>query len=202
MKGSIVAIIFIIVNVVAISIFMIVTTTSIKKSILTEEKLSREYLNNILDIYSKKREASIQYYNAVSKIPRLDTYTITSLSNYITRLSKIDIDNKLIEKPLTFQEFQYIQARIQENINKIDYTARNYPVLRTNQFYIEALRVIRPIIQEERKAIEAYNSHVNEYNRLSTMPPSNIVAGIMGKFPFLVFETGTNIISQTAHIFQ
>ena len=47
MKGSIVAIIFIIVNVVAISIFMIVTTTSIKKSILTEEKLSREYLNNI-----------------------------------------------------------------------------------------------------------------------------------------------------------
>ncbi|MEI0581057.1 LemA family protein [Brachyspira pilosicoli] len=202
MKGSIVAIIFIIVNVVAISIFMIVTTTSIKKSILTEEKLSREYLNNILDIYSKKREASIKYYNAVAAIPRLDTYTISSLSNYIIRLSKIDIDDKLIEKPLTFQEFQYIQARIQENINKIDYTARNYPVLRTNQFYMEALRIIRPIIQEEKKAIEAYNTHVNEYNRLSTMPPSNIVAGIMGKFPFLAFETGTNIISQTAHIFQ
>ena len=50
--------------------------------------------------------------------------------------------------------------------------------------------------------IALYNDYVIEYNKLTTTPPSSIVAGIMGKFPFLIFETGTNIISQTSHIFQ
>ena len=107
-----------------------------------------------------------------------------------------------INHRITFQEFQYIQARIQENINKINYTARNYPVLRTNEGYIKALYYIKPIIEDEAKAIEIYNSHVKEYNKLTSMPPSSIIAGIMGKFPFLTFETGTNIISQTARMFE
>ncbi|WP_240516421.1 LemA family protein [Brachyspira sp. G79] len=89
-----------------------------------------------------------------------------------------------------------------ENIDKINYTARNYPVLRTNQNYITALSEMRPIIEDEKKSISLYNNYVAEYNKLTTTPPSSIVAGIMGKFPFLRFETGTNIIAQTAHMFQ
>ncbi|AEM20913.1 LemA family protein [Brachyspira intermedia] len=202
MRGSAVAVIFIIVNIIAISIFMIVSTTSIKESILSEEKLSRESLDSILDTYYKKNIASENYYNAVSVIPKIDIYVLHSLSNYIERIKSIEADSTLIEKPLTFQEYQYIQARITENINKINYTARNYPVLRTNQNYIAALNEMRPIIEDEKKYISTYNDHVLEYNRLTTTPPSSIVAGIMGKFPFLKFETGTNIIAQTSHMFQ
>lgn len=202
MRGSAVAVIFIIVNIIAISIFMIVSTKSIKNSILTEERLSRESLDSIIDTYYKKNIASENYYNAVSVIPKIDIYTLHSLSNYIERIKLIEADSTLIEKPLTFQEYQYIQARITENINKINYTARNYPVLRTNQNYIIALNEMRPIIEDEKKYISAYNNHVLEYNKLTTTPPSSIVAGIMGKFPFLKFETGTNIIAQTAHMFQ
>lgn len=202
MRGSAVAIIFIVVNIIAVSIFLIVSTTSIKTSILKEEKLSRESLNTIIDIYYKKNIASENYYNAVSVIPRIDIYTLHSLSNYIQRVKTIEADATLIEKPLTFQEYQYIQARITENINKINYTARNYPVLRTNQNYIAALNEMRPIIEDEKKYISTYNDHVLEYNKLTTTPPSSIVAGIMGKFPFLKFETGTNIIAQTSHMFQ
>lgn len=202
MKGSVVTVIFIIINAIAITVFLTVVSVSIRKSIVDEEELSRASLNKIIEIYSNKNIASINYYNAISVIPRLDVYTLNSLSNYIRRISLINTDKTLIEKPITFQEFQYIQARIQENINKINYTARNYPVLRTNEGYINALSYINPIIEEERKAIEIYNNHVAEYNRLTSMPPSSIIAGIMGKFPFLTFETGTNIISQTSHIFQ
>ena len=202
MRGSAVAVIFIIVNIIAISIFMIVSTTSIKESILSEEKLSRESLDSILDTYYKKNIASENYYNAVSVIPKIDIYVLHSLSNYIERIKSIKADSTLIEKPLTFQEYQYIQARITENINKINYTARNYPVLRTNQNYIAALNEMRPIIEDEKKYISTYHDHVLEYNRLTTTPPSSIVAGIMGKFPFLKFETGTNIIAQTSHMFQ
>lgn len=202
MRGSAVAVIFIIVNIITISIFMIVSTTSIKESILSEEKLSRESLDSILDTYYKKNIASENYYNAVSVIPKIDVYVLHSLSNYIERIKSIEADSTLIEKPLTFQEYQYIQARITENINKINYTARNYPVLRTNQNYIAALNEMRPIIEDEKKYISTYNDHVLEYNRLTTTPPSSIVAGIMGKFPFLKFETGTNIIAQTSHMFQ
>ncbi len=202
MKGSVVTVIFIIINVIAITVFITVVSVSIRKSIVDEEELSRASLNKIIEIYSNKNIASINYYNAISIIPRLDIYTLNSLSNYIRRINLINTDKTLIEKPITFQEFQYIQARIQENINKINYTARNYPALRTNEGYIKALSEISPIIEEERKAIELYNNHVVEYNRLTSMPPSSIIAGIMGKFPFLTFETGTNIISQTSHIFQ
>ena len=202
MKGSAVAIIFIIINLIAISIFMIVATKSIRESILEEERLSRESLNNIIEIFYKKNIVSQKYYNAVSVIPRIDIYTLHALSNYIERTKIIESDSTLIEKPLTFQEYQYLQARITENINKINYTARNYPVLRTNENYILALNEMKPIIEDEKKAIELYNNYVSEYNKLTTTPPSSIVAGIMGKFPFLIFETGTNIISQTAHIFQ
>lgn len=202
MRGSAVAVIFIIVNIIAISIFMIVSTTSIKESILSEEKLSRESLDSIIDTYYKKNIASENYYNAVSVIPKIDIYVLHSLSNYIERIKSIEADSTLIEKPLTFQEYQYVQARITENINKINYTARNYPVLRTNLNYIAAVNEMRPIIEDEKKYISAYNDHVLEYNRLTTTPPSSIVAGIMGKFPFLKFETGTNIIAQTSHMFQ
>ncbi|WP_340147704.1 LemA family protein [Brachyspira hampsonii] len=156
----------------------------------------------MIDTYYKKNIASENYYNAVSVIPKIDIYVLHSLSNYIKRIKSIEADSTLIEKPLTFQEYQYIQARITENINKINYTARNYPVLRTNENYISALNEMRPIIEDEKKYISAYNDHVLEYNRLTTTPPSSIVAGIMGKFPFLKFETGTNIIAQTANMFQ
>lgn len=202
MKGSAVAVIFIIINVIALTLFMTLASTSIRKSIITEEKLSRASLNKIIEIYSNKNIASVNYYKAVSVIPRVDIYALISLSNYIIRINSIEADKTLIEKPITFQEFQYIQARIQENIDKINYIARNYPVLRTNENYIKSLSNIRPIIEEEKKAVEIYNNHVSEYNKLTSMPPSNIIAGIMGKFPFLTFETGTNIISQTSHIFQ
>lgn len=202
MKGSAVAVIFIVINIIASTIFMTVITVSIKKSIISEEELSKASLNKIIEVYSNKNIASINYYNAISLIPRLDIYTLNSLSNYIRRINLIHADNSLIEKPITFQEFQYIQARIQENINKINYTARNYPVLRTNEGYIKALYYIKPIIEDEAKAIEIYNSHVKEYNKLTSMPPSSIIAGIMGKFPFLTFETGTNIISQTSRMFE
>lgn len=202
MKGSVVAVIFIVINIIAVSIFMTVITVSIKKSIILEEELSKASLNKIIEVYSNKNIASANYYNAISIIPRLDIYTLNSLSNYIRRINLINADSALMEKPITFQEFQYIQARIQENINKINYTARNYPVLRTNEGYIKALAEIRPIIEEEMKVIEIYNSHVKEYNKLTSIPPSSIIAGIMGKFPFLTFETGTNIISQTARIFE
>lgn len=202
MKGSAVAVIFIVINIIAATIFMTVITVSIKKSIISEEELSKASLNKIIEVYSNKNIASINYYNAISLIPRLDIYTLNSLSNYIRRINLIRADNSLIEKPIPFQEFQYIQARIQENINKINYTARNYPVLRTNEGYIKALYYIKPIIEDEAKAIEIYNSHVKEYNKLTSMPPSSIIAGIMGKFPFLTFETGTNIISQTARMFE
>lgn len=202
MKGSVVAVIFIVINVIAVTVFMTVVSVSIRKSIISEEELSRASLNKIIEIYSNKNIASINYYNAVSVIPRLDIYTLNSLSNYIRRINLINTDKTLIEKPITFQEFQYLHARIQENIDKINYTARNYPVLRTNEEYIKVLSDIRPIIEEEKKAIEIYNNHIAEYNKLTSMPPSSIVAGIMGKFPFLSFETGTNIISQTSHIFD
>ena len=202
MKGFVVSIMFIIINIVAIGIFVIIVSSSVRKSIITEEELSRASLNKIIGIYSNKNIASINYYNAVSVIPRIDVYVLNSLSNYIRRINLINIDRTLIEKPITFQEFQYLQARIQENIDKINYTARNYPVLRTNEGYIKALSHIRPIIEEEKKAIEIYNNHITEYNRLTSLPPSSIVAGIMGKFPFLTFETGTNIISQTSRIFD
>lgn len=202
MKGSAVAVIFIVINIIAATIFMTVITVSIKKSIISEEELSKASLNKIIEVYSNKNIASINYYNAISLIPRLDIYTLNSLSNYIRRINLIHADNSLIEKPITFQEFQYLQARIQENINKINYTARNYPVLRTNEGYIKALYYIKPIIEDEAKAIEIYNSHVKEYNKLTSMPPSSIIAGIIGKFPFLTFETGTNIISQTARMFE
>lgn len=202
MRGSAVVIILIIVNITAISIFMIVSTTSIKKSIIKEENLAREYLTSILDTYYKKNIASENYYNAVSVIPKIDIYTLHALSNYIKRIKSIEADSTLIEKPLTFQEYQYIQARITENINKINYTARNYPTLRTNQNYIIALNEMKPIIEDEKKYISIYNNHIVEYNKLTTTPPSSIVAGIMGKFQFLKFETGTNIISQTANMFQ
>ncbi len=202
MKGFVVSIMFIIINIVAIGIFVIIVSSSVRKSIITEEELSRASLNKIIEIYSNKNIASINYYNAVSVIPRIDVYVLNSLSNYIRRINLINIDRTLIEKPITFQEFQYLQARIQENIDKINYTARNYPVLRTNEGYIKALSYIRPIIEEEKKAIEIYNNHITEYNRLTSLPPSSIVAGIMGKFPFLTFETGTNIISQTSRIFD
>ncbi|WP_241210490.1 hypothetical protein [Brachyspira hampsonii] len=49
MRGSVVAVIFIIVNIIAITIFMIVSTTSIKESILTERKI----IKRIIRLYNR-----------------------------------------------------------------------------------------------------------------------------------------------------
>ena len=136
MKGSAVAVIFIVINIIAATIFMTVITVSIKKSIISEEELSKASLNKIIEVYSNKNIASINYYNAISLIPRLDIYTLNSLSNYIRRINLIHTDNSLIEKPITFQEFQYIQARIQENINKINYISHQITHHHQNMSYM------------------------------------------------------------------
>ena len=78
MKGSAVAVIFIVINIIAATIFMTVITVSIKKSIISEEELSKASLNKIIEVYSNKNIASINYYNAISLITRLDIYTLNS----------------------------------------------------------------------------------------------------------------------------
>ena len=54
MKGSVVAVIFVVINIIAITIFMTVVSVSIRKSIISEEELSRASLNKIIEIYSNK----------------------------------------------------------------------------------------------------------------------------------------------------
>ena len=56
MKGFVVSIMFIIINIVAIGIFVIIVSSSVRKSIITEEELSRASLNKIIEILRKKND--------------------------------------------------------------------------------------------------------------------------------------------------
>jgi len=202
MRGHFVIIIFLLISFFALSIFGLVFTSSITKSINEQEILSRTTLETIIKVYDKKNRASSIYLDAVSYIPNLSTYTISAFSNYLDRAYLLEANETLIEKPLTFQELQYVQARIGESINYFSNRARNYPALRTNEDYINAVSIIKPIIKTENDAIKLYNEYVLEYNKITTQIPSKIVSGFMGKFPFLYFETGTNITDKVSHIFD
>lgn len=202
MKGSIVIIIFILINIIAFAVFGVFITSSMEDSINEQEYLSRSTLDSIISIYDEKNIASANYLNALLYVPNLDSYMISTFSNYLNQAYNIQTDESLIEKPLTFQELQYVQARIEERINYFDNRARNYPALRTNQVYINARNDIRPIIKNEKEQIKLYNKYAFEYNKLTTRVPSSIIAGFTGKFPFLYFETGTDIISKVSHLFE
>lgn len=202
MRGHFVIIIFLLISAVALSIFGLVFTSSITESINEQEILSRTTLEAIIKVYGEKNKASSIYLDAVSYIPNLNTYTISEFSNYLNKAYSIETDETLIEKPLTFQELQYVQARISESINYFSNRARNYPALRTNAGYINAVSIIKPIIKTENESIKIYNEHVYEYNKLTTQIPSKLVSGFIGKFPFLYFETGTNITEKVSHIFD
>ena len=202
MRGHFVIIIFLLISVIALSIFGLIFTSSITNSINEKETLSRTTLEDIINIYNEKNKASSIYLNAVSYIPNLNTYNISMFSNYLSRAYLIEANETLIEKPLTFQELQYVQARINEHINYFSNRARNYPTLRTNEGYINAVKIIKPLIKIENNTVKLYNEYVLEYNKLTTEVPSRIVSGFMGKFPFLYFETGTNITDKVSHIFE
>ena len=202
MRGHFVIIIFLLVSVVALSIFGLIFTSSITDSINEKETLSRTTLKEIINVYNEKNTASSIYLDAVSYIPNLNSYNISMFSNYLNRAYLIEANESLIDKPLTFQELQYVQARINEHINYFSNRARNYPTLRTNEGYINAVKIIKPIIKTENETVKLYNGYVSEYNKLTTEIPSKIVSGFMGKFPFLYFETGTNIIDKTSLIFE
>lgn len=202
MRGVPVFVIFIITNVIAFLVFIGIFKNSMETSIIQEEQAARSYLNNILRVYDEKNKASINYYNAVVSIPKIDSYILSTMSNYIVRAINIEAGETIIEKPLTFQEYQYLQARIQERINQINNIARNYPVLRTNENYILASESIKPLEKSAQDIIKLYNTHVEEYNKITTRVPGNIVAGFMGKFPFEKFLTGTNITDTTSHLFE
>lgn len=202
MKGIPVLIIFISINMIALIIFGTIFTGSMRKSVSSHENMARESLIKIISVYDEKNIAVQRYISAVSEIPKIDSYILSSFSNYINKTMKIPADESLIEKPLTFQEYQYLQARIQEKVNQINNIARNYPMLRTNKNYIEERDKINNIEKMLRYNINIYNEYVSEYNKLTSRPPASIVSGFMGKFPFQLFQTGTNITEKSAHLFE
>lgn len=202
MKGLFVIVIFVVINVIAFTIFAIYMTGSVNNSIKEQEQLSRDALDSLMLIYVEKNIASSNYLNAVSQIPKMNTYLLSTFSNYIDTALNIPLNESLVERPLTFQELQYTQSKIQDRINQFNNTARNYAVLRTNTLYIEARKYVDLIYKEELEYIKTYNEYVQQYNKLTSRVPSSIVAGFMGKFPFLEFETGTNITAKMEHIFE
>ena len=166
MKGFFVIVIFVAINVIAFTIFAIYMTGSVNSSIKEQEELSRAALDSLMLVYVEKNIASSNYFNAVSQIPHLNAYLLSTFSNYIDTALNIPLNESLVERPLTFQKLQYTQSKIQERINQFNNTARNYAVLRTNTSYVDARKYVELITKEELAYIKTYNEYVQQYNKI------------------------------------
>lgn len=202
MKGWFVALLFIIINLIAFSSALFILGRNMQASILTAEENVRQSLVVLLDAHKEKNEASQKMLDAASLVPKVDRYTLSIFSNNMQKLNNITIGYNIIDRPVTFQEYQYIQSKIQESIRSVVRIANNYPDLRSNPYFMEARKEVQSSDKKVVLAVSNYNESINEYNRLTSRLPTSILAGFMRKFQLLRFETGGSVSEQVGLDFK
>ena len=193
MKGWFVVFMFIIVSIVSIIIALSILVSNMSTSITEAEQISKSTLVNVFDAFDEQNKDAINFFHASSLVPRVNQNIISSFSNNINKILSINTSIEIIDKPVTFQEYQYLQSKVNDDINQIIRIANNYPDLRTNAYFAETRIQLNQSQIKANKFIEEYNLNIGTYNRLASKLPSSIIAGIMKKFELLPFETGEEV---------
>ncbi len=193
MKGWFVVFMFIIVSIVSIIIALSILVSNMNNSITEAEQISKSTLVSVFDAFDEQNKDAINFFHASSLVPRVNQNIISSFSNNINKILSINTSIEIINKPVTFQEYQYLQSKVDDDINQIIRIANNYPDLRTNKYFSETRIQLNQSQIKVNKFIDEYNLNIGVYNRLAAKLPTSIIAGIMKKFELLPFETGEEV---------
>lgn len=78
------------------------------------------------------------------------------------------------------------------NIARIMLLAESYPELKANEHFLELSKELTNVENEIAQARKYYNAVVRLFNNKVEMFPSNLIAGIIGYKPKLMFEVTSN----------
>ncbi len=195
MKGWFVFIIFVTISVISCLIAIYIFASNVSKSIVASEEASKQALTELFDgFYIHNNNASV-FFDAASFVPGVNENIINSFNENISKVNAINTNIEIIQHPVTFQNYQYLQSQIQNDINGIIRIANNYPSLRTNEYFAEARKNLSKSQENVDELIVNYNNNVQRYNKLTLQLPTSIIAGIMKKFEILQFKNATELES-------
>lgn len=193
MKGWAVFFMIVLVSVISIIIALSILVSNVNKSIAEKEELVTSSLIALLEAYEIQDTDAIEFFSAAQYMPYVNKGSIISFNSNYSELSSINQDISLIDRPVTFQKYQYLRAEIENNISDIMRTANYYTTIRTNERFAEAEIVLKESRKNITKLINEYNANITTYNRLVSNQPVSIIAAINQKIALLKFETGEDV---------
>ncbi len=193
MKGWAVFFMIVLVSVISVIIALSILVSNANSNIAEKEQLTRDSLMALLEAYEVQDTDSIEFFDSALYVPYVSKNPIVSFNSNYSELSTINQDISLIDRPVTFQKYQYLRSEIDNNINEIMRTANYYTTIRTNERFANAEIKLRESRKDVHQLISAYNVNVAAYNRLVSNQPVSIIAAINQKVALLRFETGENV---------
>ncbi len=197
MKGWAVFFMLVLVSVISIIVALSIFISNVSSNITEQEMATRDSLVNLLEAFEEQDADSIEFFNAAWNMPYVSKSYIVSFNSNINELSTINCDITLIDRPVTFQKYQYFRAEIENNINQVMRVANNYTVIRTNEAFATAEIKLKETRKKVSQLLNEYNSNITSYNRLISNQPVSIIAAINQKLALLPFETGEDVKKPT-----
>ncbi len=193
MKGWAVFFMIVLVSVISIIIALSIFVSNVNQGIAEKEQLTRASLVALLEAYEEQDADSIEFFDAALYVPYVSKITIVSFNSNYSELATINQDISLIDRPVTFQKYQYLRSEIDNNINDIMRTANYYTTIRTNERFANAETKLKESRRNVHQHINEYNINVSTYNRLVSNQPVSIIAAMNQKIALLRFETGDDV---------
>ncbi len=197
MKGWAVFFMIVFVSIISIIIALSIFVSNVNENIAEKEQLTRDSLISLLEAFEEQDVDSINFFNAARNVPYVSKNIIVSFNSNINELSSIHQDISLIDRPVTFQKYQYLRSEINNNIDEVMRTANYYTIIRTNETFANAEIKLKETQKNVNNLLNEYNKNITLYNRLVSNQPVSIIAAINQKITLLPFETGDNVKKPT-----
>ena len=158
------------IGIIVIIVLIAIWVISVYNKLISQREFVRNSMGNISAQIESRWDAVKSLIDAAKKYSSHEAETlegITAMRGKVDRTS----DPKTVEKDDNLFE---------QAMNQINVVAENYPDLKADRVYIQAMEGIDKYENNVRQARMVYNDTVTKLNRQIQQFPSSIVAGIFG----------------------
>lgn len=160
----------IIVIMIVIAILFIIWGISVYNRLVSAREFVRNSMGNIAAQVESRWDALKSLIDAAKSYSSHETDTLTEITAMRSNVDRTS-DVSEVEKD---------DALFQQALTQVNVVAENYPDLKADRVYSQAMQGVDKYENNVRQARMVFNDTVTKYNRQVQQFPSSIVAGIFG----------------------
>lgn len=155
---------------IVIIVLIVLWGISVYNKLISQREFVRNSMGNIAAQIESRWDAIKSLIDAAKKYSSHETETLTGITAMRAKVDRTSDPTTVVKDDNLFKQA----------MNQINVVAENYPDLKADRVYIQAMEGIDRYENNVRQARMVYNDTVTKLNRQIQQFPSSIVAGMFG----------------------